>query len=141
MTATVVLARARAAGLTLTAAGDRLCWRGPQPSPKLLAELKADKTELLRLLADPVRLLASPEHVAEQRAARRHAEALNGYRRAALQRPPSWPGADDVPASGCWCSCCHGRHWWREYQNASGWRCSTCQPPARPTDRLVEVRT
>jgi hypothetical protein len=72
---------------------------------------------------------------------RRHAEVLDGYLRAALQRPPAWYGAENVPTPGCWCSCCHGRRRWREDQSASGWRCSTCHPPVLSTTRLVEVRT
>jgi hypothetical protein len=51
VSAAAVLARAYAAGLTLQAHGDRLRWRGPQPSTELLAELKAHKAELLALLA------------------------------------------------------------------------------------------
>jgi hypothetical protein len=51
MTAAAALARAQAAGLTLTVDGDRLRWRGPQPSAELLATLRAHKPELLALLA------------------------------------------------------------------------------------------
>jgi hypothetical protein len=164
MTAAASLARARASGLTLTGKGDRLHIRGPQPAPDLLSELKANKAELLRLLANTVLPAASPEQAAEERADReaiaaepllppppgsperdrmdrRHAEVLDGYRRAALQRPPAWCGANNWPTLGCWCSCCHGRRWWRGHQNASGWRCSTCHPPVLPVDRLVGVET
>ena len=52
MTAAAALARAHAAGLTLTAVGDRLRWRGPKPAPGLLSELRAHKPELIALLAD-----------------------------------------------------------------------------------------
>jgi hypothetical protein len=52
VSATAVLLRAHAAGLTLKAHGDRLRWRGPQPSAELLRELKAHKAGLLALLAD-----------------------------------------------------------------------------------------
>jgi hypothetical protein len=51
LTAAVTLARARAAGLALTAEGGRLHWRGPQPATELLAELRAHKAELLALPA------------------------------------------------------------------------------------------
>jgi hypothetical protein len=155
MTAAGILARARATGLTLTAKGARLHLRGPQPTPDLLAELKVNKTELLRLLANPVLVPATPAQAAEERADRVAIAAepllpppgspergmLNAYERAALQRPPSWSGADPVPTPGCWCSCCHGHRWWREREAPSGWRCSTCHPPVLSADRLAEVRT
>jgi hypothetical protein len=49
--ARAVLARARAAGLTLEAAGDRLRWCGPLPAAELLDDLRAHKAELLAALA------------------------------------------------------------------------------------------
>jgi hypothetical protein len=61
VSAAAVAARAEAAGLTLAAYGTRLRWRGPQPSPELLAELRAHKTELLLLLdARPAVPAATP---------------------------------------------------------------------------------
>ena len=51
MTAAAVLARARAAGLILTADVDRLRWRGPPPPADLLVLLRQHKAELLALLA------------------------------------------------------------------------------------------
>ena len=51
MSVAAVLGRAYAAGLALQAHGDRLRWRGPQPSADLLGELKVHKAELLVLLA------------------------------------------------------------------------------------------
>lgn len=37
-----------------------------------------------------------------------------GYRQTTLQRPPSWADPAALPSHGCFCSCCHGRRWWRE---------------------------
>lgn len=71
MTAAAALARAQAAGLTLTAEGDRLRWRGPRPPSDLLADLRAHKAELLVLLgANGVTVLpppASPEQAEAER--------------------------------------------------------------------------
>ncbi|WP_288049840.1 hypothetical protein [Acidiphilium sp.] len=50
MTPAAALARAHAAGLTVTAEGGRLRWRGPPPPPDLLADLRAHKAALLALL-------------------------------------------------------------------------------------------
>jgi hypothetical protein len=54
---------------------------------------------------------------------------LDGYLRAALQRPPSWADPTALPSRGCFCSCCKGRRWWREREAPKGWRCSVCYPP------------
>lgn len=73
MTAAAALSRAQAAGLTLTAEGDRLRWRGPPPSPELLAELRAHKADLLLLLDTRAAVAAatippaSPEQVEAER--------------------------------------------------------------------------
>jgi hypothetical protein len=46
-----------------------------------------------------------------------------------LARMPSW--AEAVPPwPGSWCRACHGTRWWTERQQARGWRCMTCHPPA-----------
>lgn len=165
MTAAPALARARAAGLTLTAEDGRLRWRGPQPPADLLAELRQHKADLLRLLAvnDAAPLLppASPEQAeAEQqdRAAieavdaggeparwrladhMAHAARLRGLQATASARPPSWPDPDAVPSPGCWCSCCRGAHWWREREAPSGWRCRTCHPPVHlPPGEIIQA--
>ena len=67
---------------------------------------------------------------------------LDGYRRAALQRPPSWADPAALPSRGCFCSCCKGQQWWREREAPKGWRCSTCYPPDHlPADAVMKVGT
>jgi hypothetical protein len=56
---------------------------------------------------------------------------LDGYMRVALQRPPSWADPTALPSSGCFCSCCKGRRWWREREAPKGWRCSPVQDERR----------
>jgi hypothetical protein len=71
-----------------------------------------------------------------------HAAHLRQLQDAALQRPPSWPGADRMPTPGAWCSCCRGSRWWREREHASGWCCSACHPADHlPAAGVLEVRT
>ena len=66
----------------------------------------------------------------------------NGYRRAALQRPPSWADPAALPSPGCFCSCCKGRRWWCEREAPKGWRCWGCHPPDHlAEDAVTEVRT
>jgi hypothetical protein len=79
----------------------------------------------------------TPERV---RLDERHSASLAGYQRAALMRPPSWPGADRAPSPGAWCSCCGGKAWWREAEGASGWCCTICHPPMHlPAGAVVVV--
>ena len=59
-----------------------------------------------------------------------NAATAAGYRRAALQRPPSWAGPAAAPSPGAWCSCCQGRSWWAERVAPKGWRCATWHPAA-----------
>lgn len=159
MTALPALARAQAAGLNLAVAGDRLRWRGPQPSPELLAELRAHKAKLVALLAEnkcrPLApaLVAACERAAAAvapgpaddmdeaeairalaaqpapRSAEGHREHVEALARAGLLRPPSWGDPAAVPSPGSRCSCCHGSTWWTERADPSGWRCCTCHPP------------
>jgi hypothetical protein len=164
VTAAVVLARARGSGLVLTAHGDRLRWRGPQPPTDLLHDLAHHKAEVLALLAAEAAMnmgdaptgtasasgsdapngwgLTETEHTAalarlQPRAA--PADAPDGLQRAALQRPPSRAGQAAVPSRGCFCSCCHGRRWWGD---AQGWRCWACHPPDHlAPDEVTEVRS
>ena len=133
--------------------------------PDLLAELRANKAEVVALLAPNDATIwrlppATPEQSAEEaadRAAiaaetllpdpgtaeraeveRRHGEAVAGLLLAGLQRHPSWPGADCRPTPGCWCSCCRGRNGWRAAKAATGWRCTACHPPEHlPAHALV----
>jgi len=73
---------------------------------------------------------------------RPHLVLLDGYMRAALQRPPSWSDPAALPSRGCFCSCCKGQRWWREREMPKGWRCSTCYPPDHlPANAVMEVRT
>jgi hypothetical protein len=76
MTAAKALACAHAAGLTLIAEGNRLRWRGPQPPPDLLTDLRAHKAEVLALLSPtcaataPTLIPATPEQSASETADR-----------------------------------------------------------------------
>ncbi|MBV8524303.1 MAG: hypothetical protein JOY71_19610 [Acetobacteraceae bacterium] len=56
------------------------------------------------------------------------AAALDGLRRAALQRPTSWADPGAAPPPGAWCSCCKGGVRWTERENPNGWRCAVCHP-------------
>jgi hypothetical protein len=90
------------------------------------------------LRAEPVLPAAgTPDRIALEA---RHREMITGMRAAAMQRPPSWASPSASPSPGCWCSCCHGRHWWQRREAAIGWCCSTCHPPA-PGVTTTEVRT
>ncbi len=53
MDAVTLIERARAAGLTVRADGDRLIVHGPKAAEALVHELAAHKAEVLRLLAPP----------------------------------------------------------------------------------------
>jgi hypothetical protein len=66
---------------------------------------------------------------------------VDGYRRAALRRPPSWWHAEaHRPNTGATCSCCEDVRWWS--CDECGWCCSTCHPPdGLPASEFVEVRT
>ena len=66
---------------------------------------------------------------------------LDGLRRAAMQKPPSWSDPAAVPSHGCWCSCCRGVRWWAETIDPKGWRCRTCHPPPGALDAVREVQT
>jgi hypothetical protein len=69
-------------------------------------------------------------------------EAAAGYLRAALQRPPSWSGADAIPSQGAFCSCCGGQRWWTEMREPQGWRCGACHPPDHlEADQVRTVNT
>jgi hypothetical protein len=141
MTAADALARARAAGLSLTVSDDRIRWLGARPSEGLLAELRAHKPELLALLADNERRdlaaallagaaavragLADDIEAAEGEAIRelaevvapeppeRHRELIRPFLMAALYRAPYWPDPEGHPVTpGAFCGACHGRAWW-----------------------------
>jgi hypothetical protein len=67
---------------------------------------------------------------------------LDGYMRAALQRPPSWADPTALPSRGCFCSCCKGQRWWCEREVPRGWRCSVCYPPDHlPSISVMEMGT
>lgn len=73
-------------------------------------------------------------------------ESLNrqiaeGYRGAALIRPPSWWRAEaHRPTPGATCSCCRGARWWS--RDGCGWCCATCHPhDGTPECEVIEVRT
>src|SRR4051794_214988 len=90
MTAATLLARAREVGLTLTAHGDRLRWRGPKPRAELLHDLAEHKAALLALLTaeDVTCVAASIEH--------RATEALDGYQPPHSTPEPAWPAPGTV---------------------------------------------
>jgi hypothetical protein len=157
MTTAALLARAAASGLTLTANGDRLRWRGPKPTPELLRELAEHKAELINLLcgdAPPheVGTPASHKSVAQepspgldrtqQRLSGHDAHLVGGWQYPILRRPPSWSDPTDEPQVHAVCSCCGSRRWWRETHKPNGWCCWTCHPPDHLTaGQVVEVRT
>jgi hypothetical protein len=67
---------------------------------------------------------------------------LDGYMRAALQRPPSWADPTALPSRGCCCSCCKGQQWWCEREVPRDWRCSVCYPPDHlPSIAVTELTT
>jgi hypothetical protein len=68
-------------------------------------------------------------------------ETADGYRRAALCRPPSWWRAEaHIPTPGVKCTCCDGRRWWT--RDELGWCCATCHPPSHlPADATRTVHT
>jgi hypothetical protein len=67
---------------------------------------------------------------------------LDGFLRAAWQRPPSWADHTALPSRGCFCSCCGGQRWWRERDAPKGWRCSTCYPSDHlPSTAVTELTT
>ena len=160
MTAAAVLARLHDLGVTARAEGDALKLRPASAVPaELLAEVRLFKTKLLAMLTcndrSPTLLAATAEQAKDEAAdaaaacvvaglpmgpAEHHDAETAALQRAALQRPPAWPGTDRDPTPGCWCSCCGGSHWWREARAPSGWRCRTCHPPDHlESEQLVEV--
>jgi hypothetical protein len=164
VTAAAVLERARSFGLVLSVQGDRLRWRGQQPPSDLLHDLARHKAEVLSLLTAEATLTAvstaawaadapdcEPRNAcglteAEPTAApaRRQPrptpiDALDGLRRAAMQRPPSWADPSAALSRGCFCSCCQSRRWWSDDR---GWRCWTCHPPDHLSpDAVAEIQS
>jgi hypothetical protein len=59
--AAMTIVRAEAAGFTLTAAGDKLRWRGRRPSAALLEELHRHKLDILWLLDLRVAVRTKPQ--------------------------------------------------------------------------------
>ena len=148
MTATArsLVTRLREAGATLTCSdAGRVQFKAPAPlPPDLLADARVHRDAIAAvLLAEAV-----PDGATVHRA--HHAprapiptgDDLDGFRRAALMRPPSWADPAARPSAGSYCSCCRGRRWWCELEAPKGWRCYTCHPAdgARPGE-TIEVRT
>jgi hypothetical protein len=115
--AALLLSRLAGIGVSVRVEGGRLCLHPASAlSPEFIADLRAGRAEVLALVTEnaAARALASPEQAADPddwtdehdagwpatgteartRLDERHAATVAGYRRAALQRPPSWPGAD-----------------------------------------------
>ncbi len=156
-----VTARAAALLAEVTAAGTRLearlWWDAPDRlAPELRDALATERPAVLRLLLDgqageggtatrtteaeataaPHPALPHPNDDLEHRA------MLDGYRHAALRRPPSWTPASALPSPGCFCTCCAGQQWWCEREAPSGWRCATCYPPVHlAVEQVREVLT
>ena len=154
---------AAAAGVTLEArlwcdAPDRL-------APELREALAGARPAVLRLLLDgqkegeavadrgmgePAGLPTAPapsspdpddDPALHAVAVRLDAALIEGYRRAALRRPPSLP-IEAPPGAGCTCTLCGGQRWWCERVEPSGWRCRTCYPPDHlPAEDVRELRT
>jgi hypothetical protein len=143
---------AEAAGVRLEArlwcdAPDRL-------APELRGALAAARPAVLRLLLDGAGAegeagaapdsdaASAPPAPAPITDAAEHFPSLDGYKRAALRRPPSWTPVSALPSPGCYCTCCAGQRWWCERERPSGWRCRTCYAPDHlPAKDVREVRT
>ncbi|MBV9812238.1 MAG: hypothetical protein JO326_05770 [Acetobacteraceae bacterium] len=158
MSAALDLVRAaEAAGVRLEArlwcdAPDRL-------APALRDALAAERPAVLRLLldggggeptgsapapaaepSDPMPLVYKIDSASLADAAG-HFPSLDGYKLAALRRPPSLP-MTAPPGAGCYCTCCAGRAWWCERETPSGWRCRTCYAPDHlPAEAVRTVQT
>ena len=65
-------------------------------------------------------------------------QTADGYRHAALRRPPSWWHAElHRPTPGARCSCCDGVRWWS--RDERGWCCATCHPPDHQATRMLQT--
>ena len=125
-----LLSRARAAGLALRVEGGRLAVSGPKPPDELLAALRGARDDLIRVLKiEAGELSPDPTPVVPLPAPSAPSDQLNGYLRAALQRPVSWADPTARPSQECYCSCCRGQRWWCEREAPKGWRCWQCHPP------------
>jgi hypothetical protein len=71
----------------------------------------------------------------------RRAAKLRAMQDPTLARPPAWPGIDNPPTTGCWCSCCRGNLWWSEAVDPRGWRCCACHPAPGHQSQTVEITT
>ena len=107
----------------------RLLLDGPAGAGEAAATRIADVEPAAAPLPAPPHPDDDPEHQAR----------MDGYRRAALRRPPSLP-MDAPPGMGCYCTCCAGRAWWCERERPSGWRCRTCYPPVHLAPEAVRVQ-
>ena len=111
--AIALLARARAAGLALRVEGGRLALNGPKPPDELLAALRASRDDLIRMLKiEAGQVSPDPPPVVRLPPPSAPTDALDGYLRAARQRPVSWADPTARPSQGCYCSCCRGQRWW-----------------------------
>lgn len=144
---------ATAAGVALEA---RLWCDAPgRLAPELRDALAQERPAVLRLLLDgqvgegeatlartaAVLQDAAPTPVPPPVDDARHQARMDGYRRAALRRPPSLP-MNATPGVGCYCTCCAGQVWWCEREAPQGWRCVTCYPPDHlPADAVRRVGT
>lgn len=151
-TARDLLGRLAVAGVTITvdeAHNLRLNSEKPPPAD-LLVEARAMKAELMALLhaeaandqADPLDAAEAAAIICTDYAApppgqpwhivdyQRHKRHLAGLQAAALQRPPSWSGADALPGAGAWCLCCRGEVF-ELAASGTGWCCTRCHPAPR----------
>jgi hypothetical protein len=138
-----LLARARAAGLTLRIEGDHLALSGPKPPDDLLAALREGRDKVIRALRiEAGEAPPEPAPVIPIPLPSPPPDALEGLRLAALRRPVSWADATARPSAGCFCSCCKGQRWWCEREAPKGWRCWQCHPPdGAPAGTITEVRS
>ncbi len=157
MSAAAVLDRLRTLGIAIKVDGSNLRLRpASAATPDILTEVRQHKLALLTLFGsqsveqvvsetarEPLAVGVSDRNVSREdtrAVAAPYSEqpAVSADISVAMQRPPSWADVSALPSIGCWCSCCGGRRW--RCDNASGWHCSTCHPPANG-DLVREVRT
>ena len=149
MSAAEALKAAYASGVQIGIDGNDLVLAAPAAPPVAVLDL------LSRHKAEILALLASRPHQAPQRPGNASgigtlpserwgpnspAEYLDGLRRAALQRPPSWwADANGRPSEDTWCSCCKGSCWWTPsapdpaMPGKRAWVCGVCHPSAGGT--------
>jgi len=120
------LARARAAGLTVSVSGGRLALEGPEDQEALAKDLLAAETEVL----------AELEAEARYKAALRAAVPISAeWFRARTAEDLLAMLEDGTPPARCFA--CSSTCWWRLAGLARAhWICGICHPPLVPAERV-----